>query len=341
MNITQALQEIINHKSLTMGDAALVMKSIMEGEGTQAQIASLVTALRMKGETSEEIAGFASAMREKSLRISPRVPVLVDTCGTGGDSLKTFNISTTTAFVVAGAGVAVAKHGNRRVTSKSGSADLLEALGVNLEVTPDFVQRSIERLGIGFLFAPSFHPAMKYAAPVRREIGIRTVFNILGPLTNPAGADRQVIGVYAPELTDLLADVLNLLGVKHAFVVHGMIGLDEWSNTGVTRVSELKNGVVTTGDFTADDFGLNEVNPDDLAGGDPQENALIVEAVLKGEKGAKRDIVLLNAAAVLTVSDAVSNIKEGIGKAAESIDTGAAWGKVEALKAMTNAVLPG
>ncbi|MEI6519976.1 MAG: anthranilate phosphoribosyltransferase [bacterium] len=340
MNITQALQEIINHKSLTMGDAALVMKSIMEGEGTQAQIASLVTALRMKGETSEEIAGFASAMRDKSLRITPRVPVLVDTCGTGGDSLKTFNISTTTAFVVAGAGVAVAKHGNRRVTSKSGSADLLEALGVNLEVTPDFVQRSIERLGIGFLFAPSFHPAMKYAAPVRREIGIRTVFNILGPLTNPAGADRQVIGVYAPELTDLLADVLNLLGVKQAFVVHGMVGLDEWSNTGVTRVSELKNGVVTTNNFTAADFGLSEANPDDLAGGDPQENAKIVEAILKGEKGAKRDIVLLNAAAVLTVADAADSIRQGIEKAAESIDTGAAWGKVEALKAMTNAVLP-
>ncbi len=337
MIITDAIQEIINHKSLTLEEASLVMKAIMEGEVTQAQIASLVTALRMKGETSEEIAGFASAMREKALRISPNVPVLVDTCGTGGDRLKTFNISTTTAFVVAGAGVAVAKHGNRRVTSQSGSADLLEALGINLEVSPEFVQRSIERLGIGFLFAPSFHPAMKYAAPVRREIGIRTVFNILGPLTNPAGADRQIIGVYAPELTDLLADVLRLLGVKHAFVVHGMIGLDEWSNAGITRVSELKNGVVKTAEFTAENIGLPSVDPTELAGGDPQKNAVIVEAVLKGEKGAKRDIVLLNAAATLTVADAVKSIEEGIEKAADSIDSGAAWAKVEALKIMTNA----
>ncbi len=338
MNITQAIQEIINHKSLSMDEAILVMKSIMEGEGTQAQIASLVTALRMKGETAEEIAGFASVMREKALRISPVVPVLVDTCGTGGDQLKTFNISTTTAFVVAGAGVPVAKHGNRRVTSKSGSADLLEALGINLDVSPDFVQRSIERLGIGFLFAPSFHPAMKYAAPVRREIGIRTVFNILGPLTNPAGANRQVIGVYAPELTELMANVLNLLEIKHAFVVHGMIGLDEWSNAGITRVSELKDGKVNTTEYTTKDFGIAEANPDDLTGGDPQENAVIVEAILKGEKGAKRDIVLLNAAAVLVVADAVGSIQAGIEKAAESIDSGAAWGKIQALKAMTNAV---
>jgi anthranilate phosphoribosyltransferase len=339
MNITEALQQIINHqKSLSMDEAAQVMKSIMEGEGTHAQIASLVTALRMKGETSEEIAGFASAMREKSLRISPKVPVLVDTCGTGGDSLKTFNISTATAFVTAGAGVAVAKHGNRRVTSQSGSADVLEALGINLEVSPDFVRRSIELLGIGFLFAPSFHPAMKYAAPVRREIGIRTVFNILGPLTNPAGADCQVIGVYSPALTDLLAEVLRLLGIRRACVVHGMIGLDEWSNTGVTRVSELKDGIVKTADFTAEDFGLVNAEPEELSGGDPAQSAKIIESVLNGDKGAKRDIVLLNSAAALMVAGVAGSIMEGIQKAAESIDTGAAWAKVEALKAMTNAV---
>ncbi len=335
MTIPEALHQVLAGRDLTGVEAAEMMTIIMSGEATPAQIGALLTALRMKGETVEEITGFARVMREKAVRIVPDCPTLVDTVGTGGDRLKTFNISTAAAFVVAGAGVAVAKHGNRSVTSKSGSADVLEQLGVNLDVSPECVTRCIEEIGIGFLFAQRFHPAMKYAAPVRREIGIRTVFNILGPLTNPAGARRQLIGVYAPELTETLAHVLGLLGSERAFVVHGMVGLDEWSTCGPTRVSELRDGVVTTTTYQATDFGLPEAMPEELLGGTPAESAATILRLYRGEEtGPKRDIVLLNAAASLVVAGVAKDITDGLQKAAQSLDSGAAMGKLAALRAI-------
>ena len=338
MTVHEALLALLRQESLSVDDAAAVMTVVMEGEATPAQIAALLTALRMKGETPDEIAGFARVMRAKAVRIAPRCAMLVDTCGTGGDRLKTFNISTSTAFVVAGAGVAVAKHGNRSVTSKSGSADVLEALGVNLAVPPEAVQDCIERIGVGFLFAQHFHPAMKYAGPVRREIGIRTVFNVLGPLTNPAGATRQLIGVYEPHLTELLAEVLKLLGSERAFVVHGLLGLDEWSTAGATRVSELRDGIVTTRTVSPAEFGLVEATPDDLAGGTPADNAALMRRLFHGEGGPKRDIVLLNAAAALVAAGRAENIPEGLHLAAVALDSGAAREKLDALCEMTQAI---
>jgi anthranilate phosphoribosyltransferase len=335
MTIQAALRALLQRESLTADDMAAVMTIIMEGEATPAQIGSLLTALRMKGETAEEIAGCARVMREKAIRITPRITPLVDTCGTGGDQVKTFNISTAAAFVAAGAGVAVAKHGNRSVTSKSGSADVLEELGVNLAVSPGVVEACVERIGIGFLFAPNFHPAMKYAAPVRREIGFRTIFNVLGPLTNPAGAPCQVVGVYDPALTERLAEVLRLLGSTRACVVHGMIGLDEWSTAGETRVSELRDGTVTTREYTPADLGLPAATPADLAGGDPAENAALIHRLLHGEGGPKRDTVLVNAAAALVVAGTAVDMREGLQQAAVSIDSGAALAKLQALREMT------
>ena len=335
MTIHEALIKLLRHESLTTNDATTVMTTIMEGEATPAQIAALLTALRMKGETVEEIAGFARVMRAKAVRIAPHCSTLVDTCGTGGDRLKTFNISTAAAFVVAGAGVAVAKHGNRSVTSKSGSADVLEALEINLMVPPAVVESCIERIGVGFLFAQHFHPAMRYAGPVRREIAIRTVFNVLGPLTNPAGADCQVMGVYDPELTDVLARVLGVLGSRRAFVVHGMIGLDEWSTAGLTRVSELKDGQVTTRDYPIAELGLAEAEPDTLLGGPPAENAEIIIRLFRGEGGPKRDIVMVNAAAALVAAGAAADLRDGLQQAAVSLDSRTALAKLEALRDMT------
>jgi anthranilate phosphoribosyltransferase len=340
MTIHEALVALLRHESLTTDDAVAVMTTIMDGEATPAQIAALLTALRMKGETVDEIAGFARVMREKAVRIAPRCDRLVDTCGTGGDKLKTFNISTAAAFVVGGAGVAVAKHGNRSVTSKSGSADVLESLGVNLAVTPETVQHCIEEIGVGFLFAQHFHPAMRYAAPVRREIGIRTVFNVLGPLTNPAGAPCQVMGVYDAHLTEPLARVLGLLGSTRAFVVHGLLGLDEWSTAGATQVSELRDGAVTTRIMTAADLGLDEATPASLAGGTPPENAELIVRLFRGESGPKRDIVLVNAAAALVAAGQAADMADGLRQAAVSIDSGATLGKLEALRDMTQAQTP-
>lgn len=337
MTIHEALQVLLRQDSLSVDDAAAVMTIIMDGEATPAQIAALLTALRMKGETAAEIAGFARVMREKAVRIAPQCPVLLDTCGTGGDRLKTFNISTAAAFVVAGAGVAVAKHGNRSVTSKSGSADVLEELGVQLAVSPACVQTCIEEIGVGFLFAQHFHPAMKYAAPVRREIGIRTVFNVLGPLTNPAGAPCQLLGVYDPNLTELLAQVLGLLGSERAFVVHGLIGLDEWSTTGPTQVSELKDGQVITRIYTAADLGVPEATPESLLGGTPAENAQLIQRLLRGEGGPSRDIVLVNAAAALLAAGRVATMADGLHAAAKSIDSGSALTKLQALRDATQA----
>jgi anthranilate phosphoribosyltransferase len=330
--LNETMKAITARENLSMEQAEQVMEEIMTGRATQAQIGCILTALHMKGETIEEISGFAKVMREKASRIYPDVEMIVDTCGTGGDRLHTFNISTTVAFVVAGCGVAVAKHGNRSVSSKSGSADVLEALGVNINLSPEMVKKCIETTGIGFMFAPGFHSAMKHAIGARREIGIRTVFNILGPLTNPASANAQVLGVYEKGLTQALAEVLNNLGTKHALVVHGHDGLDEISTTTETTVSELKNGDVTTYTISPEQFGITRTTIENLRGGDAQANAKITEDILKGEKGPFRDIVLINAAAALMTAGKAEDITDGLVLAAESIDSGNALKKLEQLR---------
>ena len=334
--IKEAIAKVITKVDLTESEAESVMREIMQGEATDAQIAAYITALRMKGETVEEITGSARVMREKAVPIALDSKYQVDTCGTGGDMAHTFNISTTVAFVVAGAGVAVAKHGNRSVSSKSGSADVLQALGVNIEIPSHRVQECMNEVGIAFLFAPMMHLAMKYAIGPRREIGIRTIFNILGPLTNPARVTSQIMGVYAAELTGPLAQALGNLGAQHAFVVHGMDGLDEITITDRTKVSEVRNGVVKDHFIHPSDFGIPVGKTADLKGGDAKENAAITIAILKGEKGARRDIVLMNAAAGLAASGKAVDLKDGIRIAAESIDSGEALKKLEALKAFTN-----
>ncbi len=334
--IKEALAKVVTKTNLTEAEAEAVMREIMQGEATDAQIASYITALRMKGETVEEITGSARAMREKAVPIKLDAKYQVDTCGTGGDMAHTFNISTTAAFVVAGAGVTVAKHGNRSVSSKSGSADVLQALGVNIEIPSHRVEECIREVGIGFLFAPLMHLAMKYAIGPRREVGIRTIFNILGPLTNPARVTSQIMGVYAADLTAPLAQALGNLGAKHAFVVHGMDGLDEITITDKTRVSEYKDGTVKDYFIHPSDFGLPIGKALDLKGGDARENAAITIDVLKGQKGPRRDIVLLNSAAALAASGKAKDFQEGLKLAAESVDSGAAMKKLEALKAFTN-----
>lgn len=330
------IEKVIQGEDLSLEESRRVMEEIMDGKATPAQIGSFITALRMKGETIEEISGAALVMREKAARIDTKRELLLDVCGTGGDKLNTFNISTTTAFVVAGAGVAVAKHGNRSVSSSSGSADLLEELGVNLTLTPNQVGRSIDEIGIGFLYAPIFHKAMKHAVGPRREIGVRTIFNMLGPLTNPAHAQVQLLGVYSPDLTEPIAHVLNNLGVKSAFVVHGLSGMDELSTVGETRVSRLKDGQVSTYTVAPGDFGLDEATLDELKGGGPKVNAQIALDILEGKKGKKRDIVLLNAGAALVGAGEVEDIKEGIKLAEQAIDEGEALKKLEELIQFTN-----
>jgi len=333
--IKNAIRKVVEGHSLTQEEAMQCMEEIMGGEATPAQIASLITALKMKGEVVEEVTGFVRVMRDKSLKVSVTADSqahLVDTCGTGGDRLNTFNISTCAAFVVAGAGAKVAKHGNRAMSSACGSADVLESLGVRLDLTPEQIGQAIEEIGIGFMFAPAMHPAMKYAAPVRREIGIRTVFNILGPLTNPAGARRQVLGVFDPAMVPLMAEVLQSLGAIHALVMHGMDGLDEISTIGETIMAHLKEGHLKTSIVVPEDFGLERVTREDIAeGGSPEANARLLCAVLEGEQGPRRDIVLLNAAAAIMVADLAESLHEGIGMAAHAIDTGAALGRLEAL----------
>ncbi|EHP87375.1 anthranilate phosphoribosyltransferase [Methanotorris formicicus] len=333
--ITDAIKKVVEFKDLDESEAIEVMNEIMGGKATQPQIASILTALRMKGETPVEIASFAKVMREFATKINPKVDKLVDTCGTGGDNLNTFNISTTVAFVVAGCCVAVAKHGNRSVSSKCGSADVLEALGVNLDIPPKKVEECIEKVGIGFLFAPLYHSAMKHALPVRKEIGIRTVFNVLGPLTNPANAEYQVVGVYDGNLTEKIAEVLKLLGLKGAMVVHGS-GMDEITTTGETKISELKDGDVKTYTITPEEFGFKRANVDELKGGDAKENARILREILDGKEGAKRDIVLINAAAALYVCNEAKSLEEGIKMAEKSIDSGKAMEKLEKLVEFTN-----
>jgi anthranilate phosphoribosyltransferase len=322
------------------------MEAIMSGAATNAQIAAFLTALRMKGETVQELIGFAEVMRQKAVRIRTRGEeiaaltgtdreMLIDTCGTGGDATGTFNVSTATAFVVAGAGLRVAKHGNRSVSSMCGSADVVETLGISLELSPAKVARCVDEIGIGFLYAPLLHTAMKHVMAARREMGVRTVFNMLGPLTNPAGANAQVIGVYAAALTEPLARVLAELGTVRAFVVHGADSLDEISNTGESRVSEVREGMARTFTVRPEDFGMERASINDLRGGDREENARIIRAVLDGETGPKRDIVLMNAAAALVVGARARDLKEGVAIAAQSIDSGKARAKLDDLIGFT------
>jgi anthranilate phosphoribosyltransferase len=311
----------------------------MSGLCTDAQIAAFLVALRLKGETVDEITGCAKVMREKASRINPKVYPLVDTCGTGGDQSNTFNISTCAAFVVAGCDIAVAKHGNKSVSSQCGSADVLEALGINIQLQPVEVQKCIEDVKFGFMFAPLFHSAMKYAIGPRKELGIRTIFNILGPLTNPANAKSQVLGVFSPELTQPLAEVLDKLGSQHVFVVHGS-GLDEITVCGETRVSELKNHEIKTYNIQPEDFGMKRSQLEELQGGSVEENARIIEQILKGndqsEMGAKRDVVLLNAAAAIVAADKTKNFQTAITLAEKSINSGSALAVLEKLKEFTN-----
>ena len=335
--IREAISKLIEGRHLTQAEATGVMGGIMSGESTSAQIGAFLIALRIKGETVDEIAGCAEAMRGKATRITTRHSSVVDTCGTGGDNSSTFNISTTAAFVLAGAGLCIAKHGNRAMSSRCGSADVLKSLGINLDLTPEQVGRCLDEVGIGFLFAPMLHTAMKHALGPRREIGTRTVFNVLGPLTNPAGAHRQLIGVYSPNLTDTLAEVLLRLGSERALVVHGSDGLDEITTTEETKVSELRDGMVQTYPIQPEDFGLKRASLQDLKGDDEETNAKILTDVLKGAEGPKRDVVLLNAAAGITAGGSASDIGEGISIARDSIDSGRAMKKLEGLRKMSNA----
>ena len=347
--ITDILHRVVNHRqSLSREDARMVMSEILAGECTDAQIAALLVALSMKGETVEEIVGFAEAIRAEAtpLPIHPNSTVdvsgterdaLVDTCGTGGDTSGTFNISTATAFVVAGAAVRVAKHGNRSVTSKCGSADVMEALGVKVDLPPGRLAACLQEVGIAFLFAPAMHSAMKYVQPARRELRLRTVFNLLGPLTNPAQASAQVVGVYSVELVEKLAEALSMLGLHRAMVVHGLDGLDEITITGPTRVAEVRDGQVKTYEVTPEEFGMDRGALGDISGGDAPENAAIIREILGGKKSARRDVVLLNAAAALVVAGKAAHLMEAVPQAATSIDSGAAAGKLAALVRFTNA----
>ena len=326
-------------ESLSMDDAVTVMREVMEGEVTPAQLGSYLTALALKGETPEEIAGFATVMREKSLRVAVE-GAAIDTCGTGGDRKGTFNISTAAAFVVAGAGLTVAKHGNRAASGDCGSADVLEALGVRIELPPEAVERCLREIGIGFMFAPAYHPAMRYAAPVRREIGIRTVFNVLGPMTNPAGVSCQLIGVGYPEVAEKMAEALRLFGTHHAIIVHSDDGMDELSLGSDTAGWEVLNGEIRPYVVRPRDLGLPHATPEDLRGGDPAANAETMRAILSGSGGPVRDAVVLNSGAALVAGDLVSTLADGIEMAAASIADGRAAEKLDAMVSLTRELSP-
>jgi anthranilate phosphoribosyltransferase len=333
--IQEALGQLLDGRDLSREEARTVMGSIMSGEATPAQIAGILIALRAKGETVDEIAGCAEAMREHALPVRPRRGDLVDTAGTGGDGAKTINISTAAALVAAAAGAGVAKHGNRAVSSASGSADVLEALGFNLELPADRIAQSIDELGFGFLFAPTHHPAMRHAAPVRRELAARTVFNVLGPLTNPAGARAQVVGVYAPELVRTIAEVLAELGASRAFVVHGAGGIDELSPAGPNFVCEVVDGNVRTRNIDPLELGLPRCDPGELRGGSPEQNAGAIRAVLAGEDGGRRSAILLNAAGAIAAGGHADDLREGLELASRAVDSGAAAERLERLAAFT------
>jgi anthranilate phosphoribosyltransferase len=329
------LATIISRTDLNQTQMAEMMSEIFDGKTTDAQVGAMMAALATKGETVEELAGAARAMRKKAHRIQAAAMPVVDTCGTGGDGLKTFNISTTTAFVVAGCGVIVAKHGNRSVSSACGSADVLETLGIILDTDPEVVEEAVQEIGIGFLFAPLYHSAMRFAAKARTEVGLRSIFNMLGPLTNPAGANCQLLGVFAPQLTEMFAEALRLLGARSAFVVHGHDGLDEISVCAPTRVSQLENDMIRTYDIYPEQYFGRLAEPQQMTGGNPEENAAITRTILKGEKGPKRDVVLLNTAAALVACQKAADLTTGIALAEQAIDSGAALGKLEALVAYT------
>jgi len=337
MNIREAIEKLVNRVNLSEAETIDVMNQIMTGEATPLQVASFLTALRVKGETVEEITGAARVMREKAHRVNVGSKTVLDTCGTGGDQKGTFNISTASAFVVAGAGVNVAKHGNRSVSSQSGSADVLGALGVKIDAPKERVEACIDKVGIGFLFAPLLHEAMKYAVQPRRDIGIRTVFNLLGPLTNPAMASHQLLGLYSGELVGVVAHVLKNLGSVRAMAVHGLEGLDEISLCGPTKVAELRDGQVKEYTIEPEPLGLKKCRLEDLRDGNAEASAAIVRGVLRGDKGPARDVVLLNSGAALYVSGTAATIAEGLRLAAESIDSGKARQKLEQLIQMTNA----
>ncbi|HQN17604.1 MAG TPA: anthranilate phosphoribosyltransferase [Syntrophobacteraceae bacterium] len=334
--IQESLKKIVQRRDLEEEEMADVMTEIMSGEATEAQIGAVMAGLATKGETFSELAGAARAMRRRATRVQVTAPTIVDTCGTGGDQAHTFNISTTAAFVVAGCGITVAKHGNRSVSSQCGSADLLEALGVRLDVVPELVEEAIREIGIGFLFAPLYHGAMRHAAKPRKEVGIRSIFNMLGPLTNPAGANCQLLGVYAPELTEMFAQALRLLGAKRALVVHGHDGLDEISVCAPTRVSELKGDAIRTYDLTPQQLLGRQARQSDLQGGDPVVNAQITRRILDGEKGPRRDVVVLNAAAALITTGVADAFPPAIQLAESSIDEKRASAKLDALVRFTN-----
>ena len=325
--IQHAISTVVSGHDLSAEDATQVMEEIMTGETTPAQFGAFVTALRLKGETAEEIAGMALVMRKKALHVQSAGD-LVDTCGTGGDGAHTINVSTIAAFVVVGAGLKVAKHGNRAITSACGSADVLEAAGVKIDLGPEGVERCIQEVGMGFMFAPTFHPAMRYAGPLRREIGIRTVFNILGPLTNPAGARSQVLGIADGSLGEKMARVLQYLGSQHALVVHGEDGLDEISIAAPSQIWELQNGSIRGYTVTPEDLGLSRASADAIRGGTKEENVAAMNRVLSGENSPHRDVVLLNAAAALVAGDAVQELRQGVAVASEAIDSGRAIEKL-------------
>jgi anthranilate phosphoribosyltransferase len=347
--ILDALHRLANHReSLSREEARAVMIEVLTGKCSESQIAALLVALHMKGETVEEIVGFAEAIRAEAVPLPGTAnsaldmsgtgrDALVDTCGTGGDASGTFNISTATALVAAGAGVRVAKHGNRGVTSKCGSADVMEALGVNISLSPERMATCLEQVGLVFLFAPALHTAMKYVQPVRRELRLRTVFNLLGPLTNPAGASAQVVGVYSEDLVDKLAEALSMLGLRRAFVVHGADGLDEITISGPTRVAEVRDGQVHTYEVTPEECGLQRAPLEAIAGGDAAQNAAIILRILAGEKSACRDVVVLNAAATLVASGRAEHLRDAALLAARAIDSGAAQKKLEELIAFSAA----
>jgi anthranilate phosphoribosyltransferase len=328
--IREAIDAIVNQgRSLSEEEAAGVMEEIMSGEATPAQLAAFLVALRLKGETVEEITGMARVMRAKALRVPFEGASLLDTCGTGGDGMGTFNVSTAAAFVAAGAGAIVAKHGNRAMTSQCGSADVLEALGARIDLPPEGVAHCLREVGVGFMFGPAFHPAMRFAAGPRREIGVRSVFNILGPLTNPAGAKAQVLGVADAAIGEKMTQVLGRLGCRHALVVHGEDGLDEMTLGGPSLVYELKEGDIRSYRVTPEEVGLHPASGQAVKGGSPQENAAAIRAVFGGEPGPLRDIVLLNSAAALVAADKVASLAEGVPLAAQAIDSGAAREKVD------------
>ncbi len=334
--IRTALEKLVDHISLTEKEAHAVMYEIMQGGASDSQIAAYLMALRMKGETVEEITGSVKAMNDMAIRIYVGDPQVVDTCGTGGDRSHTFNISTAAAFVIAGGGITVAKHGNRSVSSQSGSADVLAAMDVNIDLPPERVEACINEIGIGFLFAPLYHGAMKRCATPRAEMGIRTLMNLMGPLANPAGAGIQILGVSDHSLTDKIAQVCMRLGTQHCFVLHGKDGLDEITLTDATYVSESKAGRVSSYQITPEDFALTRVRPDDLRGGTPKENAAMIQDILKGHRSAKRDVVLMNAAPAFVACGKTRSLKEGYEQAAQALDSGAAHEKFQKLVAFSN-----